>query len=90
VAGHEEVVIVEYEDVDAPRALHLDHFVSDVLDLAQAIAFAWQTLLLPSCDTADAAIRVAATTRDQGGDRMREARGGLPAPIGPRQLRNIR
>ena len=63
VAGHEEVVVVEDEDVDSARSLHGDHLVGDGADLAKAVAHAWEALLMPRCDAAERAVCIAASAR---------------------------
>ena len=59
LAEHEEVVVVEDEDLDAALALHLDHLGGRVVRLAHPVALAGQSLLVPRGDAAKRAVRVA-------------------------------
>ena len=83
MAGDEEVVVVEDEDVDAARPLQRGHLVGDGVELAQAVALAGQALLVPGRDAAEGAVGVAAAARDQRRDGVAEARRRLAAPVGP-------
>ena len=73
-----------------PRVLlHLDHLVGDVVDLAHAVALSGQALLVPRGDAAERAVRVAAAARDERRDAVTEARRGLAAAVGTRELGEV-
>ncbi len=89
MAGDEEVVVVEDEDVDATRALELDHLGGDVVDLAHAVALAGEALLVPRGDAAKGAVGVTPAARHERRDAVAEARRRLAPPVGARQRREI-
>src|SRR5258706_2667494 len=86
VAGHEKVVVVKHEDVDATIALQRDHFVGHRLRVAHAVALARPALLVPSSDATKRAVGVAAAARYQRCNAMAEAARGFASPVGPAEL----
>src|ERR1022692_189652 len=92
VVGDEEVVVVEYEDVDSLLAAHDRHLCGDSGRLTQPIAFSRQRLFMPGGDAAKRAIGVAAATGNQGRDPMIETARWLATdrPRKPGKVRDLR